>query len=73
MTKVHEDPRSPSERVDDLPRILEAMGQGVREALLRHKRAGNPIAVWRDGAVVWIPPEEIEVNDTPSASTQSRA
>jgi len=33
----------------------------VKAALLRHKKLGNPIAVWRDGEVVEIPPEEIPV------------
>jgi hypothetical protein len=33
----------------------------VREALRRHKQAGNPIAVWQDDQVVWIAPEDIEV------------
>ena len=35
----------------------------VREALLQHKKLGNPIVVWKDGKVVWIPPEEIPVDD----------
>jgi hypothetical protein len=51
---------TPIERARDVPRMLDAMQQAVREALADHKRAGNPIATWRDGAVVWIPPEEIE-------------
>jgi hypothetical protein len=56
-------PNHPSpERVEDIPRILEAMQQGVREALRRHKQMGNPVAVWRDGAVVWIAPEDIPVD-----------
>jgi len=38
-----------------------AVRKGVREALLRHKRLGQPIAVSEQGKVVWIPPEEIEV------------
>lgn len=63
MNNSQNDPRSPTERVDDLSCILEAMRQSVREALLRHKRAGNPIAVWREGAVVWVPPEEIVIDD----------
>lgn len=50
-----------SERVNDLPRILEAMRGAVREALVRHKIAGNPVAAWRDGHVVWIQPEDIPV------------
>jgi hypothetical protein len=28
-----------------------------------HRRLGNPIAVWRDGRVVWIPPDQIPVDD----------
>jgi hypothetical protein len=59
MKNLSDEHRTPSERVEDLPRILDALRQAVREALLRHKQAGNPIAVWREGRVVWIPPEEI--------------
>lgn len=32
-----------------------------------HKRIGNPIAVWRDGKVVIVPPEEIEIPPDPFA------
>jgi hypothetical protein len=35
--------------------------QAVREALLDHKRAGNPVPVWRDGRVAWIAPNDIEI------------
>ncbi|GAB4186002.1 MAG: hypothetical protein Fur006_24890 [Coleofasciculaceae cyanobacterium] len=38
-----------------------ALKQAVQEALLRHKQAGNPVIVWRDNKIVWIPPEEIPV------------
>jgi hypothetical protein len=51
--------RPPAERVDDIPRILKALKQAVREALLRHKQAGNPVAIWQDGRVVWIQPKDI--------------
>ena len=37
-----------------------ALAAGVREALMRHKLAGQPVAEWIDGKTVWIPPEEIE-------------
>lgn len=43
--------------------IQEVLGKAVREALLMHKRAGNPIAVWKDGKVMLIPPEEIPVDE----------
>jgi hypothetical protein len=50
-----------SERVNDLTRILDAMRAGVSEALARHKFAGNPVAAWKDGRVVWIQPEDIPI------------
>ena len=53
------DRRPPAERVEDVASILRALRHAVREALLDHQRAGNPIAVWRDGRVVWIEPQDI--------------
>lgn len=41
--------------------ITQALAQGVREALLKHKQAGNPIVIWKDGKAVWLKPEEIPV------------
>lgn len=65
MTSAGNPYRSPEERVGDVAGILEAMGLAVREALLRHKQAGNPVAAWRDGQVVWVQPEDIPVEATP--------
>ena len=50
---------TPAERVEDVQRALRAMRIAVREALQRHKNAGNPVAVWRNGRVEWIQPEDI--------------
>lgn len=41
--------------------IDEAIREGVHRALLEHKRAGNPVAVWRDGKVVMLQPEAIPI------------
>ena len=41
--------------------IDNALKKAVQEALVRHKHAGNPIVVWRDGKIVWLKPEEIPV------------
>jgi hypothetical protein len=49
--------------------VEEVFRRAVRHALRMHKRAGNPIAVWRDDRVVIIPPEEIVVED----ETEKRA
>ena len=37
-----------------------ALKAGVREAMIRHVKAGLPAVEWRDGKSVWVPPEEIE-------------
>lgn len=49
-----------TEAFADPEKITEALAQGVRAALLKHKQAGNPIVVWREGKAVWIKPEDIE-------------
>ena len=44
-------------------RIIDrAMRKAVKEALLRHKRAGVPIAVWRSGEVVLVKPTQIKIS-----------
>lgn len=42
--------------------IDEAMKKAVLDALRQHKRAGNPVAEWRNGRVVWVAPEDIVVD-----------
>lgn len=61
MTMSRDPELTPLDRVEDIPRILAAMREAVREALLRHKRLGNPVAVWHEGRVLWLAPEEIPV------------
>ena len=60
-----EDERDIEERMLDDALIDGALADAVRDALIQHKRAGNPIAVWEDGRVVWIPAEEIDVDASP--------
>jgi hypothetical protein len=41
--------------------IDEAMVRGAWEALRVHREAGDqPLAIWRDGRVVWVTPDEFE-------------
>ena len=41
------------------PTVVEqAVNEGVREAVRRHKQMGLPLAIWKDGQVVWISAEE---------------
>ena len=48
-----------AERLADRKAIAAAIQRAVHEAVLTHARAGNPVAGWRDGKVVWVQPEEI--------------
>ena len=40
--------------------IDDALNAAVRDAVLRHRQQGQPLAVWRNGQTVWVPPEEAE-------------
>ena len=51
--------KSIDELFKDRAAIERAIRDGVRAALLRHYKLGQPIAIWRDGKVVIVPPEEI--------------
>jgi hypothetical protein len=59
MTTSRPSGRTPVERVHDHARILKAMTAAVREAVRQHKRLGYPVAVWREGRVVWLTADEI--------------
>jgi hypothetical protein len=37
-------------------------GGPLTTLMLMHKRLGNPIAIWKDGGVVIVPPEEIVIS-----------
>ena len=44
---------------EEQPRIDEALKQGVREAMIRHKKDGLPVVIYRDGKTVEVKPEDI--------------
>ena len=48
---------------EDDEKISQSMGRAVQNALRMHKLLGQPIVIWRDGKVVWVPPEEIELEE----------
>ncbi len=49
-----------AEILADTKLIEAALAAGVREALIRHMQAGQPVAEWSDGKTVWVAPDEIE-------------
>ena len=48
-----------------LERVFQA---AVRQALLEHERAGNPVAIWRDGRVAIVPAAEALGEDSASGA-----
>ena len=45
--------------VEDGHVIDEALKQGVREAMLRHKQDGLPVVIYRDGKSMSVRPEDL--------------
>jgi hypothetical protein len=60
--------QSLDEALSNEVRIRRALRAGVRRALMRHKRLGESVAVWRDGQVVIVPPEQINIPDAESTN-----
>ncbi len=42
--------------------VCGAFEKGLKEARRKHKEAGVPMVIWSDGKVVYIQPDEIEIN-----------
>jgi len=59
--------------VIDADMVVAALNRGVRQELKIHKALGNPIAVGRDGKVVWIPADQIQIDDEKSTGTPDTA
>lgn len=67
------------DQAKDVVAILQddaLIDRALRKAALRtireHKQEGLPLAVWRDGKVVWVPAEELEAQVPPRADPEGR-
>ena len=49
-----------------------ALKEAVAEAIAEHRWNGVPIAIWRDGKVVLVPPDQIGVSDVQATYTLSK-
>lgn len=52
-------------------RIQQAMRRAVQDAVRRHKLLGESIVIWRDGKVVIVPPEEINIDGFETNGSQA--
>jgi hypothetical protein len=58
--------KTKKKKLSDIPlevRAEEALKKAVADTIADHKRTGDPIVVWRDGRVVKIPAEQIEIRE----------
>jgi hypothetical protein len=56
------DPTNFTDLMRDSDKFMGEVNNAVQNVLRVHKMLGYPVAVWRDGQVVWIPAEEIPIN-----------
>jgi len=45
--------------------IDKAIKKAINRAVWEHKQLGNPVAAWKDGKVVWIAPEDLDIELLP--------
>ena len=67
-----EQPKTVAELFEEGDPIDEALRLGVADARRLHKRLGVPMATWRDGRVVMVHPEDLEVETDAEAGDISR-
>jgi hypothetical protein len=71
--KQIESQREDEELLAEAEAVEAAVQQAVQDALRMHKRAGNPVAGWKDGRVVWVPAEQINVEDESADAPETSA
>jgi hypothetical protein len=59
MANDKQNRNKPVTLTSDGEKIDKVFQTAVKKALKRHKSAGNPIAIWRDGKVVILKADEI--------------
>lgn len=67
-----EQPKTITELFDEGDPIDEALRLGVADARRLHKKLGVPMATWRDGHVVWVHPDDLEVDTDAEAGDISK-
>ena len=55
--------RDNKDLTDLFERIDFGIRRGVAQALAEYKKSGQSISVWKDGRVVKIPPEKIQISE----------
>lgn len=64
-TSVSEHRSAIDELFEDGSPIDAALREAARDARRLHKALGNPMAAWKDRQVVWIQPDDINIDTDP--------
>ena len=57
-------------KLSDIPleiRAEEAMKRAVEKAIADHRRTGDPIVIWKEGKVIRVQADQLEVREPESA------
>lgn len=57
-----------SKILSDTQKITAVLQESIDEALLMHKKAGNPVCEWKNNKVVWIQPDKIPTKENKKTS-----
>lgn len=57
------EPKTTSRLAEYRTAVNSAIVKGIREALKRHKNAGNTVAVSRNGKLLTLLPDDITINE----------
>jgi membrane-bound ClpP family serine protease len=50
----------------------EALKKAVADVIAEHKRTGEPLVIWRDGKVVKIPADQLEVREAQTEYSEEK-
>ena len=56
-------------RKSDWPMLDEAekaMREAIADVVEAHRRTGEPLVIWRDGKVAFVPPDQLSVHESPA-------
>ena len=45
---------------------LEALRKAIADVVEAHRRTGEPLVIWRDGKVAFVPPDQLTVHESPA-------
>ena len=63
---------SPQELFADSKRVQAAINDSLREVRILHKKMGVPLVGSRDGKLVSIAPEDIQIDEVPLTSSNGQ-